>query len=288
MGEANEDGPLEAASSAEGGEAGYPLRERVFLVLAGVFLASMVCMNVLGITKFIQVGGWTFTILGEPVTLFQLAIGVLPYPVTFLATDLVSELYGKKRASFLVWTGFGLNVFLLAICGLGAYLGSAPFDAHGAFYAQSYVAMGGVVEEGAKLPLPPSGAFYGQVWTLMWGATAASMVAYLVAQLCDVHLFHFWKDLTKGRHLWLRNNGSTVVSQLVDTVCVLTITFWSQLSSGQKSVSWLIALILGTYAFKLLVALVDTPLFYLGTYLLKPIVGEAETYPDASAERVAG
>jgi len=283
MPEATKEDPTEPAP-AESWEAAYPLRERIFLVLAGVFLASMVCMNVLGITKFIQVGGWTFTILGEPVTLFQLAIGVLPYPVTFLATDLVSELYGKKRASFLVWTGFGLNVFLLAVCGLGAYLGSAPFDAHGAFYAQAYVAMGGA-EAGA---LPPPGAFYGQVWTLMWGATAASMVAYLVAQLCDVHLFHFWKDLTQGRHLWLRNNGSTIVSQLVDTVCVLTITFWSQISSGQKSVTWLIALILGTYAFKLLVALIDTPLFYLGTYLLKPIVGEAESYPEAPSESVAG
>jgi len=281
MGEVNQDGPQVGAASAEEAEALYPLRERIFLVLAGVFLASMVCMNVLGITKFIQVGGWTFTILGEPVTLFQLAIGVLPYPVTFLATDLVSELYGKRRASFLVWTGFGLNVFLLAVCGLGASLGSAPFDAHGAFYAQAYVAMGGA--EAAAMP--PPGAFYGQVWTLMWGATAASMVAYLVAQLCDVHLFHFWKDLTKGRHLWLRNNGSTIVSQLVDTVCVLTITFWSQLSSGQKSVSWLLALILGTYAFKLLVALVDTPLFYLGTYLLKPVVGEAEAYPPVAPEK---
>lgn len=258
------------------GEGHYPLRERIFLVLAGVFLASMVCMNVLGITKFIQVGGWTITILGEPVTLFQLAIGVLPYPVTFLATDLVSELYGKKRASFLVWTGFGLNVFLLVVCGLGAYLGSAPFDAHGQFYAQAYLAMGGV--EGAASGTPAPGAFYGQVWTLMWGATAASMIAYLVAQLCDVHLFHFWKDLTKGRHLWLRNNGSTIVSQLVDTVCVLTITFWGQISSGEKSVSWLLALMAGTYAFKLLVALIDTPLFYLGTYLLQPLVGEAEEF----------
>ncbi|MBL4847813.1 MAG: queuosine precursor transporter [Planctomycetes bacterium] len=255
---------------------GFPVRERIFLVLAGVFLASMVCMNVLGITKFIQIGGWTFEIFGEPVTLFQLAIGVLPYPVTFLATDLVCELYGKKRASFLVWTGFGLNLFLLAVCGLGYALGSAPFDAHGQFYAQAYVAMGGA---GAPPSAPASGAFYGQVWSLMWGATAASMVAYLVAQLIDVHLFHFWKDLTGGRHLWLRNNGSTIVSQLVDTVCVLTITFWGELASGEKSVSWLLALILGTYAFKLLVALLDTPLFYLGTYLLKPWVGDEPEEP---------
>ncbi|HBP19098.1 MAG TPA: hypothetical protein DEA08_15090 [Planctomycetes bacterium] len=254
----------------------YPLRERIFLVLAGIFLASMVAMNVLGITKFIELGGWTFTlpILGEKITLFQLAIGVLPYPVTFLATDLVCELYGKRRASYLVWTGFGLNVFLLGVCALGFGLPAAPFDAHGQFYAEAHQAMGGA---GAPASVPKPGAFYGQIWGLMWGATAASMVAYLVAQLVDVHLFHFWKRLTKGKHLWLRNNGSTMVSQLVDTVCVLTITFWGDVvTRGTKSVSWLIALIVGTYAFKLLVALIDTPLFYLGVKLLSPYAPPVE------------
>ena len=254
----------------------YPLRERIFLALAGVFLGSMVAMNVLGITKFIELGGWSFTlpVLGEQITLFQLAIGVLPYPVTFLATDLVCELYGQRRASYLVWTGFGLNLFLLGVCALGYGLPAAPFDAHGAFYAEAHQAMGGA---GAPPSVPGPGAFYGQIWGLMWGATTASMVAYLVAQLVDVHLFHFWKRLTKGKHLWLRNNGSTMVSQLIDTVCVLTITFWGDVfSRGTKSVSWLIALIIGTYAFKLLVALVDTPLFYLGVKLLSPHVPPPE------------
>ncbi|MGE0712043.1 MAG: queuosine precursor transporter [Planctomycetota bacterium] len=254
----------------------YPRSERIYLALAGVFLASMVCMNVLGITKFIQLGGWSFTLplLGERITLFQLAIGVLPYPITFLATDLICELYGKERASSLVWTGFFLNVFLVLVCGLGQWLSSAPFDAHGAYYQQTWAAMGG---QGVASGHPAPGAFYGQVWSLMWGATAASMVAYLVAQLVDVHLFHFWKRFTEGRHLWLRNNGSTLVSQLVDTVCVLTITFWGDVFvRGTKSVSWLVALVIGTYAFKALIALLDTPFFYLGVWLLKPHVPAPE------------
>ena len=265
--------PPAPEATAEHSYPAFPPRERLFLILSGIFLGAMVCMNVLGITKFIQIGGLELSLFGQPVTLFQLAIGVLPYPVTFLATDLVCELYGKGRASFLVWTGFGLNVLLLAVCGLGAYLSAAPFDAHGAFYREAYTAMGGL---GPPPTTPGPGAFYGQVWSLMWGATAASMVAYLIAQLCDVHLFHFWKRVTKGRHLWLRNNGSTLVSQLVDTVCVLTITFWGELSSGSKSLSWLLALIAGTYAFKLLIALLDTPLFYLGVRLLEPYVREPD------------
>ena len=221
--------PAPAPRRAAPDEVPFPRHEQVFLALAAVFLGAMVAMNVLGITRFIEVGGWTlpFTVFGERVTVFQLAIGVLPYPITFLVTDLVSELYGKRRATFLVWVGFGLNCLLLLVCWAGQ-LFPAPFDAHGQFYREAWVAMGGL---GEPPRTPPPGLFYGQVWALMSGATAASMVAYLVAQLVDVQLFHFWKDLTDGRHLWLRNNGSTLVSQLVDTTCVLTITSGATCSS---------------------------------------------------------
>ena len=191
-------------------EGDYPFSERLFLLLAGVFLAAMVCMNVLGITRFIRIGGWEFTAFGQKLTVLDLAIGVLPYPVTFLATDIISELYGRRRASFVVWVGFLLNVFLLLVCWLGQ-LFPAPFDAHGALWKQAWVDMGG---SGVPSTLPPPDRFYGQVWLLMSGATAASMVAYLAAQLVDVHLFHYWKRVTKGKHLWLRNHGSTLVSQL--------------------------------------------------------------------------
>ena len=76
-------------------------RERVFLVLAGVFLCAMTLLNIIGITRFVQLGP------------MALAVGVLPYPLTFLCTDLICELYGKSRANFLVTVGLGLNVFIL-------------------------------------------------------------------------------------------------------------------------------------------------------------------------------
>jgi len=256
---------------------GFPRSERIFLVLAGTFLAAMVCMNILGITRFIQVGGWTlpFRLFGQEVTLFQLAIGVLPYPITFLCTDVICELYGKRRASFVVWLGFGLNLFLLAVCYAGQ-LFPAPFEASGleTFYRGAWTHMGGA---GAPAQLPPPGYYYeGGIFGLMMGATLASMVAYLAAQLVDVHLFHFWKRVTKGKHLWLRNNGSTLVSQLVDTVAVLTITFWPKLSE-EGGLAWLAGVILGSYAFKLLAALIDTPFAYLAVWLLKPHVQPDDT-----------
>ena len=109
--------------------------------------------------------------------------------------------------------------------------------------------------------------FY-RIRLLTMGAVVASMVAYLAAQLCDVFLFHFWKRLTRGRHLWLRNNGSTMVSQLVDTVCVVLVTFWGAIAAGQVAGSQVLAWIGGGYAFKLVVALLDTLPFYLGVSAL--------------------
>ena len=88
-------------------------RKRVFLVLAGVFLSAMTLLNVIGITKFVQLG----PLAG--------AVGVLPYPITFLCTDLISELYGKSRANFLVTVGLFINGFILLVMTAGQYATSS-------------------------------------------------------------------------------------------------------------------------------------------------------------------
>jgi uncharacterized PurR-regulated membrane protein YhhQ (DUF165 family) len=288
---------------------GTPLqarRERVFLVLAGLFLGAMAMLNILGITKFIRLGP------------FELAVGVLPYPLTFLCTDLVSELYGRARANALVLTGFAVNVFVLVFISVGDALPSIDFRTP----VQRIVTLdtvGAVNEDGSAVVDPatgfplaqparrlpkseadqgPSGpglvplaavrleplagapaarrlvdaqtgapllreeSLFGRIATATRQAVFASMVAYLFAQLVDVWLFHFWKRLTQGRHLWLRNNGSTLVSQLVDTVCVVGITFWGSIVAGDVGTSQVLRWIAGGYAFKFTVALLDTLPFY--------------------------
>jgi queuosine precursor transporter len=241
---ANELHPIEASEI-------HARRERVFLVLAGLFLGSMTMLNILGITRFINL---SFELFGVVVPMW-LAIGVLPYPITFLCTDFISELYGRKRANNVVWVGFLLNIWVVFILWIGGI--APPFhelDARG---------------------LPPIGAdgrVFFEVRTLAFGAVAASMVAYLAAQLIDVHVFHFWKRLTKGKHLWLRNNGSTLVSQLVDSVAVILITHFyaGALPIKPDEPIWgqLFVFIASGYVFKLLAALVDTIPFYLGTPIL--------------------
>ena len=223
-------------------------RERVFLVLAGVFLCAMTLLNVVGITRFIQLGP------------LALAVGVLPYPLTFLCTDLISEIYGRARANFLVSVGLGLNFFILGVLTLGDLAPSVPAETMPPWQ---------ILQLAAPVSLPNGGTvqneigLYQLIYATTSGAVFASMLAYIAAQYCDVQLFHFWRRLTKGKHLWLRNNFSTLVSQLVDSVMVVSVTFGAVFLAGEMDLRTLGILVASNYAFKAASALVDTIPFYL-------------------------
>lgn len=223
-------------------------RERVFLVLAGVFLCAMTLLNVVGITRFIQLGP------------LALAVGVLPYPLTFLCTDLISEIYGRARANFLVSVGLGLNFFILAVLTLGNLAPAVPAETMPPWQ---------ILQLAAPVSLPNGDTvqneigLYQLIYATTSGAVFASMLAYIAAQYCDVQLFHFWRRLTKGKHLWLRNNFSTLISQLVDSVMVVTVTFGAVFLAGEMTLNTLGILVASNYAFKAASALVDTIPFYL-------------------------
>lgn len=228
-------------------------RERVFLVIAGIFLGSLTMLNILGVTRFIKL--LTIERPDASDLVFAVAVGVLPYPITFLCTDFISELYGRARANAVVWTGLLLNIWVVFILWIG---GAMPG------FEQIDPATGEIVRDAAgRLPV------FFEVRALAFGAVAASMAAYLAAQLCDVYVFHFWKKLTNGKHLWLRNNGSTVVSQLVDTVAVISITYIvgglaGVIDESTPIMPQLILLMATGYAFKFCCAMLDTIPFYLG------------------------
>jgi uncharacterized integral membrane protein (TIGR00697 family) len=225
-------------------------RERVFFFFAALFIGSLAMLNILGISRFldlsITVGPWTIP--------FAIAIGVLPYPLTFLCTDFISELYGRERAAYVVWMGLVVNLWVVLILWLGGVL--PGFEAVNPSTGEV------LRDEAGRLPV------FFEIRALTFGAVAASMIAYLSAQFCDVFLFHFWKRLTKGKHLWLRNNGSTLVSQLVDTTAVILIThFYARalpINPEENLWSQLLFFVASGYSFKVLVALLDTIPFYLG------------------------
>jgi uncharacterized integral membrane protein (TIGR00697 family) len=239
-------------------------RERTFLVFAGLFIGAMAMLNIIGITKFLVLFSIPWPAALSPEWLgnigrdnavtwagiewfrfrFEVPAGVLPYPITFLCTDFISEFYGRRRAAFVVLLGFVINLFVI-----------------GTLYVAN--ALPSVAE-----PLPWQEGLLETIFEATSLAVFASMAAYLTAQFVDVFLFHFWKKITRGKHLWLRNNGSTMVSQLVDTVAVVSITFGAAWSRGEYSGRILLGFIVSAYAFKVLVAAVDTVPFYLGVRVL--------------------
>jgi len=160
-------------------------RERVFLIFAGIFLGTLAMLNILGISRFIKIFE-TETAGGFPLV-FAIAVGVLPYPITFLCTDFISEFYGRRRANFVVFVGLLLNIWVVAIMWFGGVLpGFEAIDP----------ATGSIVRDAAgRLPV------FFEIRALTFGAVTASMVAYMAAQFCDVWVFHFWKRVTKGRLL---------------------------------------------------------------------------------------
>ena len=231
-------------------------RETVFLLMAGLFLGSLTMLNILGVSKIIE-----FEVYGIPV---GLTMGVLPYPITFLCTDFISELFGRRRANLVVWTGLMLNFWVLFILWAGGVLPPVPdfvVDDHGHILPS--------LKSNGKLD--DFYVFY-KTREMTIATTIASMIAYMAAQFCDVHIFHFLKKITKGRHLWIRNNGSTLVSQIVDSVAVILIAHFLSDAFGYKGTadvgSKLTTLIVSGYVFKFITASLDTIPFYYGTKLL--------------------
>lgn len=244
-------------------------RERVFLVLAGTFLCAMTLLNVIGITRFVQLGP------------MALAVGVLPYPLTFLCTDLICELYGKARANFLVTVGLGLNFLILFVLLLGNSMPAVPAESMPPWQ---------IIQLAAPVALPNgevvenSIGLYQLIYATTSGAVFASMLAYIAAQYCDVQLFHFWKRVTKGKYLWVRNNFSTLMSQMVDAVMVVTVTFGAAFFRDEITLKTMAILVGSNYLFKATVALLDTGPFYLTVHYLRRYLQLEEGEYAAAAE----
>ena len=227
-------------------------REVVFLILSGIFFGTLAILNVLGISRQIDL---SFDLFGLRVP-FIVFIGVLPYPITFLCTDFISELYGRKRANTVVWIGLLLNVWVIFILWLGGVLPPQPV----------------ILDNGLPALDDPNHTFF-QIRKWTFGASLASMIAYLTAQFIDVHIFHYIRKRTRGKKLWLRNNGSTLTSQMVDSLSVILITYFFardaiHIRPGEPVFIGLMILILSNYFYKMITALLDTLPFYIGVKYL--------------------
>ncbi|MBU2947607.1 queuosine precursor transporter [Zobellia uliginosa] len=214
------------------------LAYQIYLYLGALFITSLVVSNLIFQKFFYWNPFGDFTIFG--VSLFEISVGILPYPITFLITDLISEIYGRKKANQIVTAGIFASLFSMAIILLAEVAPAIPSS-------------------------PIDDATFTQVFALSPIAVLASMIAYLFAQYIDIAIYHFWKKVTKGKYLWVRNNFSTFLSQFVDTftvvglLCVFGILPWDLF----------FGLVVSGFIFKVFIAFLDTPFLYFFVYIMR-------------------
>lgn len=214
---------------------GLSRRDLLFLILAAIFVTNAVLAELIG-GKLIQVCG------------LVMSIGVIPWPVVFVTTDLINEYYGRTAVRRLTWMTLAMIAFAFAIL---------------------FAAMAVPAWEKSPVSDAQFTAVFGQsLWII-----AGSMIAFAVSQLVDVTVFWFWRERTGGRFLWLRATGSTLVSQAVDTVVILSIAFYLP---GKIAASDLLRLIVANYTYKVALAAALTPILYGLHNLLDRWLGQAE------------
>jgi hypothetical protein len=167
-----------------------------------------------------------------------LVLGTISYSSLYLTTDLISEVYGKKSAKIAVWLGF-ISIILTT------------------FFMQFVLWMKPAPQDFADPALHT-------IFSILPRITLASIIAYIFSQHIDVNLFHFWKRVTNGKHLWLRNNGSTLISQMIDSIIFFHIAYF-----GVMPYNTVWTLIISTYLFKLMIGVIDTGFIYMGVNWMK-------------------
>ncbi len=217
---------------------------QIYLYLGALFITSLVVSNLIFQKFFYWNPFGDISVFGA--SLFEISVGILPYPITFLITDLISEIFGKKKANQIVVAGIFASIFSLAIIYTSAAVPATDWS-------------------------PVSDELFTSVFGNTIVAVFASMMAYLLAQFVDIQIYHFWKNLTKGKYLWLRNNFSTFSSQLIDTFTVVFLLC----SFGEISWDKFTGLVISGFLFKVLIAFFDTPFLYFFVYLIRKRFGLA-------------
>jgi uncharacterized integral membrane protein (TIGR00697 family) len=224
-------------------------KQRLYIWITGVFVSALIAGDLIG-GKFFRVGG------------IDLSVGMIPFPLTFVLTDIVNEFYGSDGAKRITFVGLGMAVFVFTI-----------------------------INVALALPVSPESPLTQEAFARAFGWSSrlyvASLVAYVVGQLLDIAIFQLFLRVTGHRFLWLRATGSTVFSQALDTLVVNFV-----LLSGTKSLGFILTTARNGYVVKLVIAICLTPMIYLGRKVFlryledgpveKPVV--AEVVPEAAGE----
>ena len=219
--------------------------QKLYVVCAGVFITALVVAEATA-GKFFTAFALPFPIriLGQTFEEVIMTAGVLAFPVTFICTDLVNEYFGRPGIRYLTLVGMAMVVFEFLILQVAM--------------ATPTAAISPISDEAFR-------SVFGTTGRVIFG----SLTAYLVGQLVDITLFHWLRRRTQGRHLWLRATGSTLGSQFLDTLIVLTVAFAGKLQAGD-----ILAITLFNYSYKLLIAVGITPLIYAAHWAMDRYLGD--------------
>lgn len=209
--------------------------QRLFMILTAMFLTFLIMAEVTS-SKFFSVMGFTMT------------MGTVPFPITFIITDLLNEYYGRRGVRFVTLLGMGMLVFVFILILIGVIIPAASNSP--------------VSDEAFRMVFANSGM-----------VIIGSMIAYLIGQLIDIQVFYQLRKMTNNKHIWLRATGSTVISQLLDSVIVLYIAFGSQMSFSD-----LTQIGLTNYIYKFIIALSITPVIYYAHFKINQYLGDEATY----------
>ncbi len=248
---------------------------RLFMLLGGFFIANLIIAEVIGVKIFsleptLGLERASFTLLGQSGLSFDLSVGVLPWPVVFVMTDIINEYYGVRGVRFLSLLAAGLTAFMFVLFYLAIHVVPAEW------WIASQAVHG----------VPSMQAAYAQILGQGMSIIVASITAFLIGQAADATVFRKIKRLTGERRIWMRATLSTLVSQLVDTVVVSYLYLYFSLGFSFAQVT---ALAMVSYTYKFLVAVLCTPLVYLAHGLIERYLGShraAELKREAMAQKL--
>jgi queuosine precursor transporter len=215
-----------------------PPRQKLYLYLAAIFITALLVGDIIGSKLFVV----QLTLFGRPLTA-TLSVGAMWFPITFVLTDVINEFYGARGARAVTFVGFWMALAAFGAIWIARQIPAASFS-----------------------PIPQE--MFDQVFGGANRIFFASIVAYMIGQLLDITLFQALKKLTHARHIWLRSTGSTLASQLIDSVVVVGLAFGDKLQLGE-----LVSLCVTSYLVKVIAAVGLTPVIYAMHALIQRRLG---------------
>lgn len=223
---------------------------RLYIVLGSFFVASVIVAEMIGVKLFqletaLHLHKADFTLLGQHHLSFVLSVGVLPWPIIFIMTDVINDYFGVRGVRFLTLITAALIAFTYILMWFAIRM---PPDL--GWWMTSSTAQG----------VPDMQAAFKSIFGQGNNIIIGSLTAFIIGQLVDARTFHMFKRITGDKRIWLRATGSTLISQLIDSVVVTYVAFW--IFKGMPFAQCT-ALVLTAYTYKFIVALLSTPLIYL-------------------------